>query len=133
MEAMSDFLESAVLNSALNAVAFPTIASVYVALFTVAPNDTGGGTEVPLAANYGREQVTSGFSLQDLTTRFSNDSPIVFPAAGSGGWGSITSVGLFDAVTGGNLLFHGNLTNPRTVLEFDVFQFNADDLGITLA
>lgn len=62
-----------------------------------------------------------------------NTAEIAFAQAGSGGWGTVTHIGLFDASTSGNLLFHGALTASKTVDENDTFKIAAGDLVITLA
>ncbi len=133
MDAMSNYLEAAVLNSVLNAAAFPSIPTIYVALYTAAPSDTGGGTEVStVGTNYARASVVAGFSTDDLDTRFSNTAAIFYLAA-SASWGTITHVGLHTALTGGNLLIHGALSASRTIGIGDQLAFAIDALGITLS
>jgi hypothetical protein len=98
-----------------------------VALFTAAPSDSGGGTEVsggsyarvnlaPSTANWastgGATTTTNPSAGTSGTT--SNNSAITF-AAPTANWGVITSVGVFDASTSGNLLFYTNLTTSKTV------------------
>ncbi len=128
--AMSDFLEDTILEMVLNSVAYSEPASVYIALFTAAPSDSGGGTEVT-GGSYARVQVTAGFTVSGVATRGGNTSAITFPTA-TANWGVVTHVGLFDASSGGNLLFHGALTSSRTVESGDTFEFAADALGVTL-
>jgi len=129
--AMSDFLEAEILDHILNGLTYTAPASVYVALFTAAPSDSGGGTEVS-GGSYARVQVTAGFSTDDTDTRFSNDANVTFPQA-SASWGTVTHFGLFDASSGGNLLFHGALTASQAVGDNDQVQFPADGLGVTIA
>jgi len=131
MAAMSDYLESELLDHILNNNAYTSPTSVYVALFTAAPSDSGGGTEVS-GGSYARVTVTGGFTISGTATRAGNTSAITFPTA-TGSWGTVTHVGVFDASSGGNLLFHGALTTSRAVVADDVFSFPADALGITLA
>jgi hypothetical protein len=106
-----------------------------VALFTAAPGDSGGGTEVsggayarvarnPLDANWDATSGTDGHTA--------NTADITFPTA-TANWGTITHVGIFDASSGGNLLFYGALTTSKAVNTGDTFKFSAGDLDITLA
>ena len=46
MSAASDYLESAIVNHIFRTDSFAKPATVYIALFTAAPSDSGGGTEV---------------------------------------------------------------------------------------
>ena len=98
----------------------------YVGLFTAAPSDTGGGTEVSGNA-YVREAVTFTVS-GDLAT---NGSAIEWPTA-TGNWGSITHIAVFDAATSGTMLLHGELATAKTISTGDVLRSPAGDLDITL-
>ena len=143
MAAMSDYLENKVQDHVFRNTAYTVPTTIYIALYTAAPADAGGGTEVTGGA-YARVQV--GPSLTDWngthgnTTGVSsgtgglvdNAADITFTTA-SASWGTVTHVGIMDAVTGGNLLFHGALTASKTVDNGDTFKFNAGDLDITLA
>jgi len=44
----------------------------------------------------------------------SNNGSVTFPVP-TANWGTITSFGIFDAATGGNLLIYGTLTTSKTV------------------
>ena len=131
MSALSDYAEAKVLNRLLNAqddAAWPVIASVYIALFTAAPTDAGGGTEVS-TGSYARVQVTAGFTVSAGAA--ANTADVTFPAA-TGNWGTITHVGIFDAATVGNLLFWGALTASRTINSGGQAKFLAGELDIVL-
>lgn len=109
---------------------------IYVALFTAAPNDAGGGTEVS-GGSYARVAVApadANWSAPDATGGLTdNVNAITFPTP-TASWGSITHVGLFDRPTGGNLLFHGALATAKTVNNGDPAPvYNAGALDITLA
>ena len=98
----------------------------YIGLYTVAPTDTGGGTEVSGSA-YAREVVT--FSVTGDTA--TNGSAIEWETA-TGTWGVITAIGVFDALTSGNLIAYGNLTDTKTITTGDIFRISAGNLDITL-
>src|SRR5574343_999627 len=100
----SDYLESALLNHVLRASALASPAAVYVALYTTAPTDAGGGVEVTGGA-YARQAATFAAPVAGVT---SNSATVAFPVA-TAGWGTVTSLGRFDAPTGGNLLYWGTL------------------------
>ena len=128
---MSDYLESIVLNTVLNSVPYSEPISVYVALYTVAPDDTGGGTEVS-GSLYARQTMTTGWTVTGTATRAGNTAAITFPVAG-GTWGTVVAVGIFDDLSSGNLLFWGTLAVARgPILLNDQVSFPIDFLSVTL-
>lgn len=127
MSAFSDYLENKVLLHVFGGTAYTAPATLYLAIYTVAPTDTGGGTECN-GTSYARQTVT--FTVTNDTA--SNTSAVEFPTAGSS-WGTIVAVGIFDQSTSGNLLAYGNLTTSKTIASGDVLRVPAGDLDITLA
>ena len=134
--AASDYLEQHIIDFVLNSNAeftFTSPANVYIALFTAAPSDSGGGTECT-GTNYARVDSGSFSTMTGITTGLtSNLAEIAFAQAGAGGWGTVTHIGLFDALTVGNLLYHGILTASKVVDENDTFKIAIGDLDITLS
>lgn len=131
MAAISDYLENALINHIFRNSNFSRPATIYVALFTAAPNDAGGGTEVS-GGSYARQGVDTGASSEwDAASSgaTANTGELAFPEA-TANWGEVTHVGLFDAETDGNLLFHGALDDPKTVNSGDIFRFNAGDIDV---
>jgi hypothetical protein len=98
----------------------------FVALYTGAPNDAGGGTEVSGGA-YARQAVTFSVSGDTAT----NTGAIEYPTA-TAGYGTVTHVGIFDASTGGNLIAYAALTASKTIDTGDVLRLPAGDLDVTL-
>jgi hypothetical protein len=127
VSAFSNYLENKVLLHVFGATAYTAPTTLYLALYTVAPDDTGGGTEVS-GTSYARQ--TIAFTVVSDTA--SNTSAVEFPTAGST-WGTVVAVGIFDNLTSGNLLAYGNLTSSKTIASGDVFRVPAGDLDITLA
>lgn len=123
----SDYLENRVLDCFLRNTAAAQTANVYVALFTVAPTDAGGGTEVSGNA-YARQIAVFDAAASGATQ---NTSLIAFPAATPGAWGTVVAAAIFDAVTGGNMLYWFDLDANKTVGAGDVFQFAAGAIDIT--
>lgn len=142
---MSDYLENKLIDHVFRNRSYSVPTTIYVALFTAAPSDSGGGTEVT-GGNYARVQVgpsdSAWQSTQGTTTAVassgtggntSNGSTITFPVP-SASWGTVTHFGIFDASTSGNLLFHGALTASKNVNNGDPAPtFAATALSITLA
>jgi hypothetical protein len=128
----SDYLENKVLDHVLGGGDYTRPGTVYVALYTAAPSDSGGGTEVS-GGGYARVAVTNN------TTNFpaasggakSNGTVIQFPTA-TASWGTVVAVGIFDAASAGNLLAWADLTTSKTVGSGDTASFAVGGLSITL-
>jgi len=130
MAGFSDYLEDKVLDHVFGGSAYTAPATLYVALYTVAPDDTGGGTEVT-GGSYARQTATFTVSGTSPTTA-TNAAAIEYPTA-TANYGTVTSVGILDASSGGNLLAYADLDTSKVVSTGDVFRFDAGDLDITLA
>jgi hypothetical protein len=130
MAGFSDYLEDKVLDHVFGGTAYTAPTTLYVALYTVAPTDTGGGTEVSGGA-YARQ--TAAFTVSGTSpTTASNSAAVEYPTA-TADYGTVVAVGIFDALSGGNLLAYANLDTSKVVSTGDVFRFNTGDLDITLA
>lgn len=133
MSAKADYLENALLDHILRNTAFSSPATdVWVALYTAATTDTGGGTEVT-GGSYARVRV-QGTGAWDAPSNgaTANTSDITFTQA-SANWGTVTHVSIMDDSVTGNMLYHGPLTSSKVVNNGDTFKFNAGDLDITEA
>ena len=122
----SNYLETEILDHVFGGNAYTAPSTLYLALYTAAPGETGGGTERS-GTSYARTAVTFTVSGNEAT----NSAAVEFATAGNN-WGTITHVGVFDALTSGNLMAYGTLTASKTVETGDVFRVPAGDLDITL-
>lgn len=127
----SDYLENKLLDHVLGGPDYARPATVYLALFSAAPTDVGGGTE--LAGNgYARVAVTNN------STNFpaaaggskSNGVEIAFAAA-TADWVQATHFAYFDAAAAGNMLRWGALDNPVTAHTGESVKFPAGTLVAT--
>ena len=119
-------LETRVLQWALTAGSPTRPTAWYIGLFTAAPGEAGGGTEVSGNA-YVRKAVTFTVSGDTAT----NNAAIEWPTA-TGSWGTITHVAVFDADTSGNMLAYAELTASKTISTGDVLRIPSGDLDVTL-
>lgn len=103
----------------------------YVGLFTAAPTDAGGGTEVS-GGSYARVATTGATwnAASGNPASATNAATITFPTA-SASWGTVTHFGEFDAATAGNLLRWGALTTSKTIGSGDTASFAAGSLTDT--
>jgi hypothetical protein len=128
MAEMSNYLENALINVTLRATSYTTPTTVYVALYTTDPTDADTGTECS-GTSYARQSVTFGAPSNGAST---NSAAVEFPQAGSA-WGTITHIGIRDALTVGNLLYHTPLDASKTIATGDVFRIATGSLSVTLA
>lgn len=128
MAEMSNFLENALINATLRNTAYTSPTTVYVGLFTSDPTDAGSGTEVS-GGSYARTAVTFGAPSNGVTT---NSAAVEFPQA-TGNWGTVGWIGIHDAATSGNLLYHTALDASKTIETGDIFKISTGNLSVTLA
>lgn len=128
MAEMSNYLENALINATLRNTSYTSPATVYVALYTSDPTDANTGTEVS-GGSYARTSVT--FAAPSNGVSLSN-ADCTFPQA-TGSWGTIGWIGLMDASTSGNLLYHTALDASKTIGTGDIFKIASGSLSVTLA
>jgi len=117
MARMSNYLEAQLRDHIFRTAVFTKPAGLWIALYTVAPTDAGGGTEVtggsyarvarpPSDANWTAASATDGLT--------DNAAVITFPAP-TANWGTVVAFAIRDAATGGNLLISAPLIPNRTI------------------
>lgn len=130
MSALSDYSEKLILDWLMTTGSATRPTAWYIALYTAAPSDSGGGTEVS-GSGYSRQSASfSAASSPGGTT--SNSNTISFTASG-GSWGTVTHIGIFDNSTGGNLIWHGGLTASKIVGDGDTLEFAIGNIDLTVA
>jgi hypothetical protein len=129
MSGLSNYGENLVLTWLLTNGSATRPTSWFIALYTVAPGEGGGGTEVS-GGSYARQAVT--FTVSGTApTEASNSVAVEFPTA-TANWGTVVAAAIFDASTSGNMLAYANLTTSKTIDSGDVLRFNAGSLDVTL-
>lgn len=130
MAALSDYAEKLLLDWMMTSGSATRPTAWYVALYTAAPSDSGGGTEVS-TGGYARQSVTFDAASSPGGTT-SNSGEVSFTASGAD-YGTVTHMGIFDASSGGNLLWHGALTASKTVADGDTLTFAVGNIDLTMA
>ena len=128
MAEMSDYLEVALLNATLNGVAFTAVNDPYVSLHTADPTDAGTGAEVT-GGSYAR--TAASFSTATVGV-VATDADVTFPTA-TATWGVVGWIGLWDAASGGNMLYHTALDTSKTIDSGDIFKITTGNLTVELA
>ena len=141
--ALTDFAENRAVDALLRGQALGAPATWHVALYTVMPTDTGGGTEVtggsyarvPVAASLANWAGTHGAGTSTASSgtggQTSNNGVLAFPTA-TAPWGTVVGFGLFDAATGGNLWIYAPLTAAQAIGSGATASFAAGQLTVTL-
>ena len=131
MAEMSNYLENALINVTLRATSYTAPTTVYVALYTADPTDADlTANEVSTSGTgYARTAVTFAAPSNGVST---NSADVTFPTA-TASFGTVTHIGLRDASTAGNLLYHTPLDTSKTIDTGDIFKISTGNLSVTLA
>lgn len=136
MSAMTDYLEVELRKHIFRTGSFTKPANLAIGLFTAAPGEAGGGTEVSggAYARVGLDPLDANWTAPDSTGGLTDNAvAITFPAP-TANWGVVTHWGIFDADTAGNLLIYGALAQSKTINNGDAApNFPIGALDITFA
>ena len=128
MAEFSNYSENLIINALLRGQNITAPTTVYIGLFTSDPTDAGTGNEVS-GGSYARQSATFDAPSNGLTQ---NSSDVTWPAA-TASWGTVTHAAVFDASTGGNMLFHSALEVSKIIDESDVFKFATGNFTVTVS
>ena len=136
MSGQSDYLESASLNHVLTATPYTSPnATLHVALHIGDPLDSNAGaTEVDVVVDdtaYARQPVTFGANAGGVsaTTNTQTFGAVVY-GSGAAPY-TITHVGIYDALTAGNLLYSVAIVPQRTLSVGQIASFDTGAITIT--
>jgi hypothetical protein len=127
MAELSDYLENKLLDHVLRNVSYTSPTTVYMGLYTDDPGDDNSGTEIS-GGSYARQIVSVTTATNGIVT---SSADVTFPQA-TANWGTISHIGLLDALSGGNLLMHTALTTSKTIDEGDIFKVPLGSLTASL-
>lgn len=129
MSAASNYLENALINAVLRNTSYTSPTTVYISLHTASPGEADDGANELTGNGYSRQSCAFDAPSDGVTQ---NTSAVTFTASG-GAWSAASHFGVYDASSGGNLLFHAALDASRTAGDGDSLTFAAAALSITLA
>lgn len=125
---MSDYFSNRLIDLLFRGQSYSMPSTIWHALYTSAPSNSGGGTEVGGGVGYARAPLdttltdicgtqSAGSTVASSGTggRIANNTVVEHPEP-TGPWGVCTHGGWRDASSGGNLLFWGELDSPITPL-----------------
>lgn len=122
---LTNYLENKLIDHFLGTTSYTMPTDVYVALFTVSPGEAGGGTEVT-GGSYARKVATFTAAASGATSNDANVDFTGMPAA------TTVAIGIFDAITSGNMLLYGTLTTNKTTDAGDTLRIATGDLDISI-
>ena len=127
MAEMSDYLENKILDHVLKNTTYNSPSTVYLGLFTSNPTDANTGVEVT-GGSYARQTIPFAAASGGVSA---TNATIEFPQA-TATWGTVSHVGIMDALTSGNLLFHTPLTTSKLIDTGDIFRVASGNLTVTI-
>lgn len=129
MSALTNYAENALIDHLLRNIPLTSPTALYVALLTASATETGSTAAevVPGANTYERKVVafdspTNGVT-QNTTVLSWTDMPTV----------TVSHIGIMDALTGGNMLYHGLLTYPVAINAGEPYLMAAGTIILSLA
>ena len=124
--AKSNYLENKVLDHFLGTTESSFDSTIFIGLFSSDPTDAGSGTEIS-GNGYARQSISFNAGSGGTAT---NSGAVEFTASG-GAWSTVTHFGIFDAVSSGNLLYHGALSASKTLADTDTLKIASAGLSVT--
>lgn len=139
MSAASNYTEANVINALLRGVAFPLPSKTYVSLHTANPGEAGD-SEVTTDAfpAYVRREAEQGGAIgsgwsEPVDGVSKNAKQLTYPGFDGAAPVTASHWAVYDAPTGGNLLFYAPLQTSRTLQSGDVFVFDINALTVTMS
>lgn len=127
---ISNWLELELLDHVLKTGSYSVPTNIYVALSTADPLDTGAGVAEPGGGSYARVVMNSWDAASSRATE--NTNQITFAQAEQD-HGTISHWAVFDAITGGNFLAHGDFTVSKTCPIGTNLYITANELDISFS
>lgn len=120
----TNYLENKIINHIFGSTTYakPTL---YLALYTESPTDSTSGTEVT-GGSYIRKTITFSDSTDGTTSNISNIDFTSMPEC------TIVAAAVVDALSGGNILAYGTLTNHKHVASGDLFRIPTGEFYLSL-
>ncbi len=108
-----------------------SLPTTYIGLFLTLPDTSGaGGVEVSLG-NYARI-VTAGADWNAAAAKaIDNANDLTFAECSGAAWGLVVGIGLFDAISGGNLIIRAALAGSKQVDVGDTFRLEAGEIDLS--
>lgn len=130
MARIGTYLQNALLNATLLDISFTSPSLVYAGLHPSDPTDdttTALANEV-VGSAYARQAISFGSPISGVT---STTADLLWPVA-TGTWGIVGFISVWDALTNGNLLYHGPVSPAVSIGNTDQLKILTGNLVIQL-
>lgn len=87
-----------------------TLPQAFIGVSTTTPTATDTNVTEPVGNSYARATTTGATWTASAAGAIDSASAITFPTATAAGWGTVTHIVAYDALTGGNLLWFASIT-----------------------
>ena len=124
--ALTNYLENALLNATVRNTTYTSPATVYLALYNVAPTASTAGTELS-GSGYSRQAIT--FNAPSGGSVTSNVTVTFGPATGN--WSTINATAVVDDSTSGNIMYF-TTTAGQNILSGSSLVIGSGNVSITL-
>jgi hypothetical protein len=122
---LTNAAENLILDHFLGVTNYAFDSTVFAALYTVAPTDSTGGTEVT-GGSYARQAITFDAAVNGATQNSSNVDFTDMPAA------TTVAIAIHTASVGGTMLMYGTLTTAKQTDAGDTLRIATGDLDISI-
>lgn len=128
---LSNAHENALLDLILGAQTYTPSATLWIALYTAAPTDAGGGTEVS-GGSYARVAVDNDLVTWAAAVSGAKENAILiaFPQA-TGDWGTVVAWAAHEHATNDDIVVYGTITPNREILNGAEPELAIGDLVVT--
>lgn len=125
MAGLTPFAEGKALDLGLRGTAYTPAATLYVGLFTTAPDANGAGGVECTGTSYARQTIAFGaYASRQIA---SSNAPAWFSGSA---WGVIPALGIWDAPTGGNLLHVSTISPTPNIANATAFSLASGQVVI---
>ena len=129
---LNDYLELKLLEEIVGKTAF-VMPTAYIALSRADPGESGAGVDEPTIGSLGYARIaTTAANWGTAAAGAIANAQILSYAEATGSWGACTHWIAYDAATGGNPLFYGELTVPKTITTGDTASIAIGALSVTM-
>lgn len=134
---INTYTKNALLNHLFRGTVYNAPATLYLGVSKSAPKEDGTGFTEPSAASYSRYEITSNTTNWTEPTDGSlSNSPAFRFVEAQESWTTaaspLTHWAIFDASTGGNMLFYGSLLKPQEVPAGGILEIPQNALATTI-
>lgn len=106
MSSKTRYLQKKFLDHILGKASYTMPSAVYVALFTSSPGEDGSQSNEVTGTGYARQELTSAMDATVLSTGIATNNVDVEFGTPVTDWGTISYIGIVDAISGGNVLYY---------------------------